>query len=287
MDHFWNCLSKDVGRISETIRHTLEVTEYINAALAFIGNEEIAAIEEDIRRLPEILNIPAGDLSLKKYHGRFLQNPERFRFMAGERAILKLIASCVQRKGINHYLRYAEKREKEVIVPGSLETSAAEVRRKVIDFYNERCDGTADQIDFCNRITAIRVDVSETDDGSLTARIGCLFCPGDNVITCRPERTGGSWKVSNFLAHIRNVHKGLNAPTSAPRTATGFHQPSTSPPVECGGEGSNLSSASGFQYDSWASSSDVTSSHENTLKRKYSGNSMEEFGFVVKEERFN
>ncbi|XP_053688668.1 uncharacterized protein LOC128737918 [Sabethes cyaneus] len=284
MDHFWNCLSKDVGRIPDTIRHVLEVTEYINSALAYIGSEEITAIETDIRQLPEIMGKPARDPSMQKYFGRFINAPERFRFMAGERAILKLIAACIQRKGINYYLRFAEKRERDWQSQGSHESNAAEVKRKIIDFYNERCDGSVEQIDFCNRVAGVRVEVLDADDSGLVARIRCVFCTERNDITCRPERVGGNWKVSNYFSHVRNVHKALNAPTSLPRSSVSRSQSSTSPPIEYSGEGSNLCNPGSYACESWANSNDVSSSHENAQKRTM--NSLDDFEFVVKEEQF-
>ncbi|XP_055528238.1 uncharacterized protein LOC129720692 [Wyeomyia smithii] len=285
MDSFWNCLSKDVGRVPDTIRHVLEVTEYINAALAYIGNDEISAIEQDIRQLPEIMGKSARDSSMQKYFGRFVNAPERFRFMAGERAILKLIASCIQRKGINHYLRFAEKREKDWMTQGTHESNAQEVRRKIIDFYNERCDGSAEQIDFCNRVADIRVEILDADDGGLVARVRCVFCSGENDISCRPERVGGNWKVSNYLSHVRNVHKAINAPASIPRLSGNRNQSNTSPPIECTGEGSNLCNTNSFPCEPWTNSNDVSSSnHENMRKRSL--NSFDDFEFVVKEEQF-
>lgn len=299
MDHFWSALSKDVGRIPEVIKHVLEVTEYISAALAFVGNEEIAAIEKDIRELPEIMNKPANDPSLRKYFGRFAHSPERFRLMAGERAILKMIAGCIQRRGIQHYLRTAERREKEVAQAPAYasqdkQAHAQEVRRKIVDFCNDRCDGSAEQVEFCNRISNLNIEVSEAEDGSggLVARIRCMFCTNDNDILCRPERVGSSnWKVSNFLAHIRNVHKNLNMPSSTGRAAavgTGRFCKSPGNDLSAGESGGS----NGYgAYEYWTgSSNDVSSSHENPFRQQRpaqtGGPSGEEFNFVVKEERY-
>lgn len=281
-DPFWCALSKDVGRIPETIKHILEVTEYINAALAFVGNEEIAAIEDDIRRLPEIMNKPASDPSMRKYFGRFTHNPDRFRLMAGEKAVLKMIAGCIQRKGITHYLKTAERREKEVVVPANIDKQANEVRKKIVDFFTDRCDGSVGQVEFCNRISTLNIEVSEADDSGMIARVRCIFCTNENDITCRPERSGGTWKVSNFLAHIRNVHKTLNVPSSMGR-GVGTAGSSKSPPTElsAGESGSN-----GYgSYEYWSNSNDVSSSYEQKAVQPV-GPTMEEFGFVVKEERY-
>lgn len=285
MDHFWSALSRDVGRVPETIKHILEVTEYINSGLAFIGNEEIAAIEEDIRRLPEIMNVPASDPSLKKYFGRYSHSPDRFRLMAGERAVLKMIASCIQRKGITHYLRAVERREKEVVVPANIDKQGHDVRKKIVDFFNDRCDGSVGQIEFCNRISELNIEVSEAEEGGLVARVRCIFCPNENDITCRPERSGGSWKVSNFLAHVRNVHKTLNVPGAMGRLS-GIAGSSKSPPNELSAGESGSNGYGSFEY--WTNSNDVSSSHENSFKQKVAQSGepiMDEFGFVVKEEK--
>ncbi|XP_062552602.1 uncharacterized protein LOC134217800 [Armigeres subalbatus] len=288
MDHFWNTLSKEVGRIPDTLKNILEVTEYINAGLAFIGNEEIAAIEDDVRLLPKIMNKSADDPSMIKFFGRFAHCPDQFRLMAGERAILKLISSCIQRKGIAHYMKTVERREKEVaVVLGSVDKVANEVRRKIVDFYTDRCDGSVEQIDFCTRVAMIPIEITEAEDGGTIAKIGCIFCTNDNVISCRPERCGGSWKVSNFLAHIRNVHKNINSPSSMQRTV-GAAGTSKSSPIEMV-VGENSSNGVGA-YDYWTHSNDVSSSHENSFKRKleHSGGDglMEDYGFSIKEERY-
>ncbi|KXJ72631.1 hypothetical protein RP20_CCG017556 [Aedes albopictus] len=289
-DHFWHTLSKEVGRIPDTLKNILEVTEYINAGLGFIGNDEIAAIEDDVRLLPKIMDKPADDPSMRKYFGRFAHCPDRFRLMAGERAILKMISGCIQRKGIAHYMKTVERREKEVaVVQGSVDQVANEVRKKIVDFYTDRCDGSVEQIDFCNRVALIPIEITEADDGGTVARIRCIFCTNENVISCRPERCGGSWKVSNFLAHIRNVHKNINSPSSMAR-AVGAAGTSKSPPVEVivGESSSNGVGA----YDYWNNSNDVSSSHENPYKRKLEqmaggGESMmDEYGFSIKEERY-
>lgn len=44
------------------------------------------------------------------------------------------------------------------------------------------------------------------EEHGLTAKIQCPVCPTECFISCRPERSG-TWKISNFVAHIRNVHK--------------------------------------------------------------------------------
>lgn len=128
-----------MGRIPDTLKNILEVTEYINAGLGFIGNDEIAAIEDDVRLLPKIMSKPADDPTMVKYFGRFAHCPNEFRLMAGERAILKMISSCIQRKGIAHYMKTVERREKEVaVVQGSVDQVANEVRKKIVDFYTDR-----------------------------------------------------------------------------------------------------------------------------------------------------
>lgn len=50
----------------------------------------------------------------------------------------------------------------------------------------------------------------------MMAKLQCPLCPAGSLITCRPEKSG-LWKISNFVAHIKNVHKFVSEETTETR----------------------------------------------------------------------
>nr|XP_029714220.1 uncharacterized protein LOC115258281 [Aedes albopictus]XP_029714221.1 uncharacterized protein LOC109405304 [Aedes albopictus] len=113
MDYFWKELSKVVGPIPVSIKVILEQLRYIHDGLAYLNDEVINAMEEEVKHLPETTG--KSDREWQKMIG-FNGPLKNFRFVLGERSLLKglfvlrkILAALVHQK-LQKYraLRYNE-----------------------------------------------------------------------------------------------------------------------------------------------------------------------------------
>lgn len=133
---FWAELEKEIGVVPENIKFIVRHTNYLNGALADLKDEDISNMESDMRRSA------CGMYSeLDKCFERFAYEPERFYFVAGERAILRLISKTIQKKGAKHYF----KRPRSTNVAENCRTTrepeshhGPTVKQKIIEFFAKR-----------------------------------------------------------------------------------------------------------------------------------------------------
>lgn len=111
----------------------------MNAALGEINDEEIKAIENDMQRISQTqLN---SNANLKSCFEKFDHNPEDFRFLAGDKAILRMLASTVKKRGFNHYMKKKNCQVSQVthLNPSiNVVECAVAIRRRVLEFYQKR-----------------------------------------------------------------------------------------------------------------------------------------------------
>lgn len=133
-----------MGRIPHSVKSTLEYTGYLNAALGDIGDDEITNIEQDVKNI----STTTAPKELLKCFEKFGNQLKDFRFLAGERAILKLLAATVKRRGINHFFRKERKAANSIATIPGLPTAkvqmeqdmdhASLIRQRVIKYYQTR-----------------------------------------------------------------------------------------------------------------------------------------------------
>ncbi|KAL1398636.1 hypothetical protein pipiens_008799, partial [Culex pipiens pipiens] len=80
------------------LQKVLVRTGYLNSALKDLTDAQIDKIEMDIRRLPELVNLPPGHPNVKSICGKFVEHSKDFAIMSGERALLLNLAKAVQDK---------------------------------------------------------------------------------------------------------------------------------------------------------------------------------------------
>ena len=195
LQEFWEAVEKEVGRIPLTVKCTLEYTGYINAALGDLGDTEIAEIEQDIRKIPP----STSNISLLKCFEKFDNKPQDFRFLAGERAILKLLAATVKKRGINRFF----KKEKATLGPAERPTPA-----KTISSLSEKVH-MDDEAAHASLIRARVVKYYQTrfviNKGLGTSRLlFFLQILGTMIATC--QRVCDKWTRRHlFIFHVKST----------------------------------------------------------------------------------
>lgn len=199
MEKFWSAISKDVGPIPDGIKAILEYAGFINGALGELNDKEMAAIENDIRRIP----FEAADETIEICYRKFQNNPENFRFVSGERALLLMLAAAVKKKGINHYLK-PQKTVSTPADPSSITNEKDILKRKIIEYFEKKCDEYNGLEEHIRALQSLDIEIHSTDRG-VHANIKCVYCFPEKYVLCRAERVG-RWKITNFISHLSNAH---------------------------------------------------------------------------------
>lgn len=129
-DGFWAAISKDVGYVPMYIRDILEYVGFVNGALANISDTDMLAIEKDIKQATTKTMSVAMQENIQKF-----DSPSEFRFLSGDRAIIKLIAEAVKKRGFSHYFR---KHTVSTPSPEFSENPVGTIREKIVSFYRKR-----------------------------------------------------------------------------------------------------------------------------------------------------
>ncbi|XP_062560972.1 uncharacterized protein LOC134225146 [Armigeres subalbatus] len=224
MEYFWERLSRAVGPISVTVQCALVQTKFIHAGLVYLDDTTINYIESDIRRLPRLLNKSEEEVAAML--GGFQTRISEFRFLTGERCVLKMIAAKVKELGFEYFfnpdvqivennasnsdLVAQQKSIPEVLMdPDDI---LAEVMAKIFSYYDTRREHDEEEEFFFQTLKQVHVTVGRDQNGDM-ARVTCPFCDQANPTTViiRRDRPG-TWKVSNFSGHIKNKHNDMFYP---------------------------------------------------------------------------
>ncbi|KAL1381466.1 hypothetical protein pipiens_013436, partial [Culex pipiens pipiens] len=118
------------------LQKVLVRTGYLNSALKDLTDAQIDKIEMDIRRLPELVNLPPGHPNVKSICGKFVEHSKDFAIMSGERALLLNLAKAVQDKGWPYFTK---SRARAGSQRGDDRDETA-LRTKLIDHFTQRSD---------------------------------------------------------------------------------------------------------------------------------------------------
>ncbi|XP_065092165.1 uncharacterized protein LOC135713010 [Ochlerotatus camptorhynchus] len=165
--------------------------------LAFLDDDAIEGIQRDVQLFPTTTG--QNEVEWKKilnYYGDLSE----FRFTTGERSSLKMIAATIRRNGITKFSR-------------SMLRSIPEQQQQASTY------GTPDNENWLAEIHGANITISNDDSGRKVL-VSCPFC--GTIVMIRPEPTG-TWKVSNFSAHIRSKH--LSEPNSKQPQNRGTKRP--------------------------------------------------------------
>ncbi|XP_065091250.1 uncharacterized protein LOC135712214 [Ochlerotatus camptorhynchus] len=232
MEFFWNELCKQIGPIPTTVQVALEQTKFIHAGLVYLDDATIDYVEADIRRLPVLLNKSEKEVAtLLDYKGHLRE----FRFLAGERCVIKLIAQKIRESGFLTFFKPQPKATTDTsttagpdVITDATTTSTttttmapvilnpvdvmAEVRAKIYSYYDQRRENYEAEEPFFERLSDLEVDIRRDHLGDV-ARVICPFCDPQfpSTVMIRRDKPG-TWKVSNFSGHIKSKHDDLCIP---------------------------------------------------------------------------
>ncbi|XP_029719598.2 uncharacterized protein LOC115261819 [Aedes albopictus] len=164
-------------------------------------------MEEEVKHLPETTG--KSDREWQKMIG-FNGPLKNFRFVLGERSLLKVISNIVEKQGISKFTKKLIKQDSLGKSESAPETQTElSVRQKVIEFYTKKCSsGSNTETYFFDQIASMKVDIS-CDEAGTRAVLKCPFC--ETIVTIRMEKSG-SWKISNFSSHVRVKHAEYDIP---------------------------------------------------------------------------
>lgn len=193
-----------------------------NCALEAINDEKLKIIEREAKEIPQILRIPSSDEEqMRKYFGKFYRNSQNFHILSGEAQQIKMIGVCLRQKGIGSYLkldeltRIRDRRRKDYSIDGSssLEQQARSLAERVHTFYFNRCDGSPQNVDFCNMLSAVQVTTEIGEDGNLVAHVTCPFCQTEKKLRVSQDRTG-HWILANIVSHMNRHLASMGYPAN-------------------------------------------------------------------------
>lgn len=186
--------------VPDHIKNVVERTGYINPALEDLTDERISRIETDIRALPEAKKVPM-DPNLRKYMDSFTEDITDFRLMAGERALLLKMAQAIKRKDWSYFTQRQGAKRVVCADESSRNKDAESLRLRIFDYYTQRNDGSEKFNDLMESLPNLLIQFDSTSNDRFFAT--CVVC--QDAITCNIEKSG-SWKISNYTAHIRKHH---------------------------------------------------------------------------------
>ncbi|XP_021698272.1 uncharacterized protein LOC110676078 [Aedes aegypti] len=130
--HFWTLVEREVGYVPKNIKFILNWTNYVNGALAELDDDQISLIEADMRKC-----LCGVSEELDECFHKFAYDPQKFHFLAGERAIMKLIAKTLKEKGMKHFFKKMDTQNIAETSNFSCEMAAA-VPQKILEFYTKK-----------------------------------------------------------------------------------------------------------------------------------------------------
>lgn len=129
-----------MGQIPPVVRHSIEYAGYVNAALGEINEAEIKAIEEDMQRIPKSQS--DSNAKLRNCFEKFENEPKDFRFLSGDKAIIRMLAATIQKRGFNHYMKrqkiFKKSHQTQHRTTENVVDCESAIRRRVLEFYQKR-----------------------------------------------------------------------------------------------------------------------------------------------------
>ncbi|XP_058450828.1 uncharacterized protein LOC131430127 isoform X1 [Malaya genurostris] len=208
-ERFWMQIQRDVGLIPEHIINILDFCGYsANCSLEAIDVDKIKIIEREAKEIPQVLRIPGSDeQQMQKYFGKFYRNPSNFQILSGEAQQIIMIGLYLRQKGIGSYIKIdelsRERRRKDCASEiSSLEQAARTLGERIHTFYYNRCDGSPQNIEFCNTISSLQVTTEFGEDGNMVGHVTCPFCQMAKKLRVSQDRSG-HWVLANIVAHMK------------------------------------------------------------------------------------
>ncbi|XP_062710885.1 uncharacterized protein LOC115264733 [Aedes albopictus] len=121
-------------------------------------------MEEEVKHLPETTG--KSDREWQKMIG-FNVPLKNFRFVLGERSLLKVISNIVEKQGISKFTKKLIKQDSLGKSESAPETQTEQsMRQKVIEFYTKKCsNGSNTETYFFDQIASMKVDMMKLARG--------------------------------------------------------------------------------------------------------------------------
>ena len=220
-EHFWTKLQNELGMcVPPHIKNILKFHNLDNP-VSFRGiSEEIISELETFTRTAMLSLIEDEGRDLKDYYGIFHKNPENFKFVVGDKLLLKLLVDFVRSKPFNYWgvdpstliqnqMSSADKQSTNDISDIDTETEKKKLQRLLKPMLTKNWAQLSEQMQHAFE-SGLAIDVKgrknlETNDISYEATITCSIC--STVIRFTKisgiGRTRTRWIISNFKRHIK------------------------------------------------------------------------------------
>ncbi|XP_038114987.1 uncharacterized protein LOC119768657 [Culex quinquefasciatus] len=127
--------------------------------------------------------------------------------MAGERALLLKLSQVVKAKGWGFFLKGSKSKRPGPGATRGDSTDELALRLKLKDYFAARHDGSVEYDRLCQGLDHVSISF---DVKNSRVKIACPLCETVQA-TCNTERSG-SWKITNFVTHVKNHWKKPDEP---------------------------------------------------------------------------
>uniref|UniRef100_A0A1Q3FXM3 Uncharacterized protein n=1 Tax=Culex tarsalis TaxID=7177 RepID=A0A1Q3FXM3_CULTA len=216
-EYFWTQLEADSGPINVHLKNIMKLQSLCSVAMGELSAGLIQAIEQDMRDMCDFLKAEeeAGGTPLVQIYGkRFAAAPQKFKFLAGEIALLLKLASIVKEKGFKSFYRHQGKQKAKPTVPTQVQSNEEldEYVRGAVDkiraFYQVNDFGKLSD-DILDHLDEMEVNILTRDDGVVLAEVFCPLCrkSGRHHQSVKLALSANnSWKIYSFTRHVTLVH---------------------------------------------------------------------------------
>ncbi|XP_001650380.2 uncharacterized protein LOC5566027 [Aedes aegypti] len=229
MDHdvFWKYIQNEFGQVQKHLRNIIELQNLCNHSITYLTREAIMGIQKDMRAMAGHLSATCNRSANPKaltlsdiYGNRWATNPKQFTFMEGEILCLLGLASCVQQRGIESFLKFKNQPHVAVTHNASsiqnialqksdtAESHAYKLISKIRAFYamQQISDPKFDK--FTRKLEKLEVHSLTITDNEVRASIVCPICAmegNERKINFKMDPYS-RWHIFSYKRHCDAFH---------------------------------------------------------------------------------
>lgn len=211
-DYFWSQLEADAGPINDHLKQILKIQNLCSIALGDLSDLAIQSIEQDMRDMSDFLKQEeeqGGTPLFEIYGKRFGQEPEQFKFLAGEALLLLNLAGIIKTKGFAKFHRQVKiVNVNQVIRTPEVEELEKSAIEKIKLFYVTNDFGNFINSQILDNLGTMSIKIMTREDGKVLAEVFCPICfnSGKAQSVKLTLSDANTWKIYGFTRHIELVH---------------------------------------------------------------------------------